>query len=78
MCLLISGLENKNRKIIGSNYRHTNRTALDSLKGQIANKTDNRLTFIEIWSVTMKPYTELMSAVQFLKAHEITSVKQKS
>lgn len=48
---LIFGIENKNRKIIGSNYRHTNRTALDSLKGQIANKTVNRLTFIEIYEL---------------------------
>lgn len=44
---LIFGVEN-NKNIVGSNYRVENRAALDSLKGEIANKTTNRITFIEI------------------------------
>lgn len=45
---LVFGVENKQRNIVGSNYRHTNRATLDSLKAEIANKTTNRITFIEI------------------------------
>ncbi|MBS0646722.1 MAG: putative DNA binding domain-containing protein [Verrucomicrobia bacterium] len=45
---LIFGIENKHRNIVGSNYRHTNRASLDSLKAEIAQKTTNAITFIEI------------------------------
>jgi ATP-dependent DNA helicase RecG len=44
---LVFGVENKHHKIVGSRYRN-NRKDLDSLKGEIANKTTNRITFIEI------------------------------
>lgn len=44
---LIFGVENKKFTVIGSNFR-INRKDLDSLKGEIANKTTNRITFIEI------------------------------
>lgn len=44
---LIFGIEHKHYRIIGSHYRN-NRKDLDSLKGEIANKTTNRITFIEI------------------------------
>jgi Predicted transcriptional regulator containing an HTH domain and an uncharacterized domain shared with the mammalian protein Schlafen len=44
---LIFGVEDKTRKIVGSQYR-TNRAHLDSLKNEIGNKTNNRITFIEI------------------------------
>ncbi len=44
---LVFGIENKQRKIVGSKYRAT-RVQLDSLKGEIANKTTNRITFIEV------------------------------
>ncbi len=44
---LIFGIENKKFTVVGSNFR-TNRKDLDSLKGEIANKTTNRITFIEI------------------------------
>jgi len=44
---LIFGIENKRYKIVGSRYR-SNRKDLDSLKGEIANKTTNRISFIEI------------------------------
>ncbi|UZJ65091.1 hypothetical protein OKW96_02070 [Sphingobacterium sp. KU25419] len=45
-------LESRIRSILllGSNYR-TNRGDLDKLKGEIANKTTNRITFIEIHEV---------------------------
>lgn len=45
---LIFGIENKHRNIVGSNYRHTNRASLDNLKAEIAQKTTNAITFIEI------------------------------
>lgn len=44
---LIFGIENKSRKIINTLFRR-NRTDLDSLKSEIAGKTTNRITFIEI------------------------------
>jgi ATP-dependent DNA helicase RecG len=43
---LLFGVEDKHRKIVGTNYR-THRTDLDSLKKEIADKTTNRITFIE-------------------------------
>ncbi|HCY76096.1 MAG TPA: transcriptional regulator [Ignavibacteriales bacterium] len=46
---LIFGV-NKNHNIVGTNYRN-HRPALDSLKPEIANKTTNRITFIEIFEV---------------------------
>lgn len=45
---LVFGVENNHRKIVGSNYRHTNRASLDSLKSEIANKTTNGISFIDI------------------------------
>jgi len=47
---LIFGVEDTHHKIIGSNFR-SNRKDLDSLKAEIANKTTNRITFIEIHEV---------------------------
>ncbi len=44
---LVFGIEDKKHKIIGSQYR-SNRKKLDNLKSEIANKTTNRITFIEI------------------------------
>ncbi len=44
---LVFGIENKRHRIVGSRYR-SSRKHLDSLKGEIANKTTNRITFIEI------------------------------
>jgi ATP-dependent DNA helicase RecG len=44
---LVFGIENKRHGIVGSRYR-SSRKHLDSLKGEIANKTTNRITFIEI------------------------------
>ncbi len=44
---LIFGVEDKPRKIVGTNYR-PDRPKLDSLKSEIADKTTNRITFTEI------------------------------
>jgi len=50
---LVFGVEDKKRDIVGSLFRHNNRPYLDSLKGEIANKTTNRITFIEIHELDM-------------------------
>jgi ATP-dependent DNA helicase RecG len=44
---LVFGIENKQHKISGTKFRE-NRTDLDSLKKELADKTSNRITFIEI------------------------------
>ena len=44
---LIFGIENKTRNIVGTRYR-PHKNDLDSLKLEIANKTTNRITFMEI------------------------------
>lgn len=46
---LVFGVNN-NREVVGSNYRPERKT-LDALKEEIANKTANRITFIEIHEV---------------------------
>jgi ATP-dependent DNA helicase RecG len=51
---LIFGIENKRKTVVGSNYRSTNRAALDSLKSEVANKITNRITFIEIYEITVE------------------------
>ena len=45
---LIFGVEDKKHTIVGSQFR-PNRKDLDSLKGELANKTTNRISFIEIY-----------------------------
>lgn len=47
---LIFGIEDKRHTIVGTQYRY-NRAHLDSVKGAIANKTTNRITFINIYEV---------------------------
>jgi len=47
---LIFGIEHKNRKIVGTSFR-SNKTDLDSLKFEIAEKTTNRVTYIEIYEL---------------------------
>lgn len=44
---LIFGVENKNFLVVGSRFREK-RKDLDSLKNEVANKTTNRITFVEI------------------------------
>jgi ATP-dependent DNA helicase RecG len=50
---LVFGVENSHRNIVGSLFRNNNRPFLDSLKGEIANKTTNRITFIEIYELNL-------------------------
>ncbi len=47
---LVFGVENKRHAIVGSQFRML-RKDLDSLKSEIANKTTNRITFIEIYEI---------------------------
>lgn len=47
---LVFGVENKKHQIVGSQFR-LQRKDLDSLKSEIANKTTNRITFIEIYEL---------------------------
>ncbi|MCF6147464.1 MAG: transcriptional regulator [Candidatus Kuenenia sp.] len=47
---LIFGIKDKGRTIVGSQFRQ-NRKKLDSLKGELANKTTNRISFIEIYEL---------------------------
>src|SRR3990170_6414679 len=47
---LIFGVKDKGRIVVGSRFRE-DRKDLDSLKGEIANKTTNRITFIEIYEL---------------------------
>ena len=48
---LVFGVKDKSHQVVGSNYR-LNRKDLDSLKEEIANKINNRITFMEIYEVT--------------------------
>ncbi|HEX2867314.1 MAG TPA: RNA-binding domain-containing protein [Ignavibacteriales bacterium] len=50
---LIFGVEDRNKSIVGSNYRNTSRAHLDSLKGEVAGKTTNRITFIDIHELNL-------------------------
>ncbi|MCT4083747.1 putative DNA binding domain-containing protein [Elizabethkingia anophelis] len=47
---LIFGVQDKKHTIVGSQFR-PNRKDLDSLKGELANKTTNRISFIEIYEL---------------------------
>lgn len=48
---LVFGIEDKSRAFVNSQFR-PNRKDLDSLKEEIANQTNNRMTFDEIYEVT--------------------------
>ena len=50
---LIFGIEDKTRNIVGTQYR-PNRANLDSLKYEIAKKTTNRITFVEIHELLLQ------------------------
>ncbi|MET3730574.1 ATP-dependent DNA helicase RecG [Moheibacter stercoris] len=50
---LVFGVEDKNHKIVGTSFRPI-RKNLDSLKGEVAKKTTNRITFIQIYEVQHK------------------------
>jgi ATP-dependent DNA helicase RecG len=47
---LIFGVKDKDHSIVGSNFR-SHRSMLDHLKREIADKTNNRVTFIEIYEL---------------------------
>lgn len=47
---LVFGVEDKKHSIVGSQFR-PERKKLDSLKGEIANKTTNRISFIGIYEI---------------------------
>ncbi len=47
---LILGIKDKGRTVVGSRFR-PNRKDIDSLKGELAGKTTNRITFIEIYEL---------------------------
>lgn len=49
---LIFGIDDKTHQIVGSNFRR-NRKDLDSLKGEIAKKITNQITFIEIYELML-------------------------
>lgn len=49
---LIFGITDKTKKIIGTNY-HATRKSLDELKKEIAEKTNNRITFKEIYELQL-------------------------
>jgi ATP-dependent DNA helicase RecG len=44
---LILGIEDKSRRIVGTNYRR-DKVSLDKLKSEIAEKTNGRITFVDI------------------------------
>lgn len=47
---LVFGVENKRHQIVGTQFR-SQRKDLDSLKSEIANKTTNRITYMEIYEL---------------------------
>lgn len=49
---LVFGIENKLHTIVGTKYR-ANRADLDNLKKEIADKTANHITFIEIYEINL-------------------------
>ncbi len=48
---LVFGVDDKTKNARGSDYRAHGRRALDSLKKEIADKTTNRITFVEIYEL---------------------------
>jgi ATP-dependent DNA helicase RecG len=48
---LVFGVDDKNRNIVGSDYRVHGERALDGLKKEVADKTTNRITFVEIYEL---------------------------
>lgn len=49
---LIFGIADKGKRIVGTKFR-SNRVDLDHLKGEIANKATNRITFLEIYELQL-------------------------
>lgn len=59
---LVFGIEDKHHKIVGSQYRCV-RKELDKLKSEIANKTTNRITFIDIHELLLSEGRVIMFQV---------------
>ena len=49
---LVFGVEDKTHEILGSHYREYGKRSLNSLKHEIADKTSNRISFVEIYELT--------------------------
>jgi len=56
---LVFGVKDKGRQIVGSKYRER-RADLDSLKGEIAKKTSNGITFTEIYELILEGHRIVM------------------
>jgi ATP-dependent DNA helicase RecG len=56
---LIFGIKDEGHTVVGSLYR-PRRADLDSLKGEVANKTTNRITFVEIHELNLSEGRVLM------------------
>ena len=56
---LIFGIKDRGRTIVGSRFR-SERKDLDNLKGEVAGKTTNRVTFIEIYELPLPEGRVLM------------------
>ncbi|MCP4132611.1 MAG: transcriptional regulator, partial [bacterium] len=56
---LIFGIIDKNHNIVGTNYRKE-KNSLNSLKKEVADKTTNRITFIEIYDLEIEKKRVLM------------------
>ncbi len=50
---LIFGVEDEKKSIVGTNYRANNPNQLQNLKKEIADQTNNRITFIDIYDLTL-------------------------
>ena len=57
---MVFGIENNQRNIVYTHYRENNRPYLDSLKGEIGDKTTNRITFVEIYELNLPQGRVLM------------------
>ena len=49
---LVFGVEDKTHEILGSHYREYGKRSLNTLKHEIADKTSNRISFVEIYELT--------------------------
>lgn len=59
MAWLIFGIRDSDREIVGTTYR-LNKADLDNLKGEIARKTNNSITFVEIYELILNQKRVLM------------------
>ncbi|MEI6820531.1 MAG: RNA-binding domain-containing protein [Bacteroidota bacterium] len=69
---LIFGIRDKDKKIVGSDYRDTN--GLDKLKQEISNNTTGRITFIDIFEVYPEIGQEKKRVIMFKIPAAVTSI----